>query len=80
MLKFLCEMNLFRWPHCFAGLRKVRDDEKTHKNKELRKTGPVPDRPKPSLAAKPKAAAAVKKPPVFQLQGKKWVVVGILLS
>lgn len=57
-----------------AGLRKVRDDEKTHKNKELRKTGPVPDRAKPSLAAKPKAAAAAKKPPVFQLQGKKWVV------
>ncbi|XP_074608508.1 adenylyl cyclase-associated protein 2-like [Acropora palmata] len=57
-----------------AGLRKVRDDEKTHKNKELRKTGPVPDRSKPSLAPKPKAAAAVKKPPVFQLQGKKWVV------
>lgn len=74
-------MNLFRWlSHIvFAGLRKVRDDEKTHKNKELRKTGPVPDRPKPSLAAKPKAAAAVKKPPVFQLQGKKWVVVGILV-
>lgn len=76
-------MNLFRWlSHIvFAGLRKVRDDEKTHKNKELRKTGPVPDRPKPGLPAKPKAAtAAVKKPPVFQLQGKKWVVVGILLS
>ena len=68
-------------PDCFSGLKKVRDNEKTHKNKELRKTGPVPDRPKPALAAKPKAAtAAVKKPPVFQLQGKKWIVVGTLLS
>ncbi|XP_078384537.1 LOW QUALITY PROTEIN: adenylyl cyclase-associated protein 1-like [Oculina patagonica] len=62
-----------------SGLRKVRDDEKTHKNKDLRKTGPVPDKPKP--AAKPAAggapraaAAPVKKPPVFELQGKKWVV------
>ncbi|CAH3143559.1 unnamed protein product [Pocillopora meandrina] len=57
-----------------AGLRKVKDEEKTHKNKELRKTGPVPDKPKPAVVApKPKAAAA-KKPPVFELQGKKWAV------
>lgn len=58
-----------------SGLRKVRDDQKTHKNKDLRKTGPVPDRPKPTPVAAPKASAApVKKPPVFQLQGKKWIV------
>ena len=60
----------------YIGLRKVRDDQKTHKNKDLRKTGPVPDRPKPSAGGAPKAAAApVKKPPVFVLQGKKWIVV-----
>ena len=54
----------------------MRDDQKTHKNKDLRKTGPVPDRPKPTPVVAPKAAAApVKKPPVFQLQGKKWIVV-----
>lgn len=63
------------YPH--TGLRKVRDDQKTHKNKDLRKTGPVPDRPKPTSGGGPKAAAAapVKKPPVFELQGKKWTVV-----
>lgn len=60
-----------------TGLRKVKDEEKTHKNKELRKTGPVPDKPKPAVVApKPKAAAA-KKPPVFELQGKKWAVVSL---
>lgn len=58
-----------------SGLRKVRDDQKTHKNKDLRKTGPVPDKPKPSAGGAPKAAASVKKPPVFELQGaKKWIV------
>lgn len=64
-------------PNCsYAGLRKVRDDQKTHKNKELRKTGPVPDRPKPAPGGTPKPGAApTKKPPVFELQGKKWIVV-----
>lgn len=57
-----------------AGLRKVKDEEKTHKNKELRKTGPVPDKPKPAVVAPKPKAAAVKKPPVFELQGKKWAV------
>lgn len=59
----------------YIGLRKVRDDEKTHKNKDLRKTGPVPDKPKPAAGGTPKAAVPVKKPPVFELQGKKWIVV-----
>ncbi|CAH3188841.1 unnamed protein product [Porites evermanni] len=56
-----------------SGLRKVRDDQKTHKNKDLRKTGPVPDKPKPAVVSAPKAQA-VKKPPVCGLQGKKWLV------
>lgn len=66
-------------PNCsYAGLKKVRDDQKTHKNKELRKTGPVPDRPKPAPGGAPKfGAAPTKKPPVFELQGKKWIVVRI---
>lgn len=65
--------------HCYAGLRKVRDEEKTHKNKDLRKTGPVPDRPKPTPGGAPKVAAGpVKKPPKFELQGKKWIVVGTI--
>ena len=52
----------------------MRDDQKTHKNKDLRKTGPVPDKPKPAAVSAPKAQA-VKKPPVCGLQGKKWLVV-----
>lgn len=60
--------------HFVVGLRKVRDDQKTHKNKDLRKTGPVPDKPKPAVVSAPKAQP-VKKPPVCHLQGKKWLVV-----
>ena len=67
------------------GLKKVTDDMKTHKNPALR-TGPAPFKrpttaPKPVTTAKPKAAAAapVAKPPVVELQGKKWVVVSDLI-
>ena len=57
------------------GLRKVKREEMTHKNPALRKTGPVPDKGKPgALAPKPAAKPAAKKPPVFELQGKKWIV------
>ena len=60
-----------------AGLRKVKREEMTHKNPALRKTGPVPDKAKPGGGAKPAPAAkpAAKKPPVFELQNKKWAVV-----
>jgi len=59
------------------GLKKVTDDMKTHKNPALRK-GPAPFKPTPapkpvsSPLAKPSAAPA--KPPLTELQGKKWVV------
>ncbi len=56
----------------------------THKNPNLRAGGTVPPKPsvsvgtaKPFTAAKPvKAVTApvTKKPPVFELQNKKWVV------
>ncbi|RUS88919.1 hypothetical protein EGW08_003358 [Elysia chlorotica] len=59
------------------GLRKVTDDMKTHKNPALRQgpapfksTQPKPASPKPA----PKPAAQPAKPPVTELQGKKWVV------
>lgn len=52
---------------------------KTHKNPELRASSVVKDSDvKKSTAAKPApkfGAAAVKKDPVCELQGKKWVVV-----
>jgi len=61
------------------GLKKVTSDMQTHKNPTLR-TGPqpfkaTPPSPKPTTAPKPgfKSVAAVKTP-VFELQGKKWVV------
>ena len=52
------------------------DDQKTHKNPALRAGSKVEAKEK-KLASAPKAAAAstVKKAPVCELQGKKWVVV-----
>ncbi|XP_025089872.1 adenylyl cyclase-associated protein 1-like isoform X2 [Pomacea canaliculata] len=60
------------------GLRKVTDDMKTHKNPALRQ-GPAPFKAahKPSVAAKPAVAAKTKapeRPPLIELQNKKWVV------
>jgi len=68
-----------------SGLKKVSADMQTHKNPELRNQAPVPAKssnlaPRP-YGASPQlkkfgggAAAPVKKPPVFELQNKKWVV------
>ncbi|XP_076083669.1 adenylyl cyclase-associated protein 1-like isoform X1 [Mytilus galloprovincialis] len=68
------------------GLKKVTDDMKTHKNPKLRE-GPAPYKatqqgPKPYskptgpvTAVKPVAKpVAADKPPVFELQNKKWAV------
>ena len=53
------------------------DDQKTHKNPGLRKTGPVPSKPGQEAApAAAKPVAAKKKNPVFECQGgRKWIVV-----
>eukprot|EP00116_Pleurobrachia_bachei_P007989 sb/3468251/ len=59
-----------------SGLRKVTDDQKTHKNPELRGSSVVKasdvnkNKKSPAPAAK---AAAVQRPPKFQLEGKKWI-------
>ena len=61
---------------CILGLKKVSKDQMTHKNPNLRASSVVPDKAKPTpkpAAAAPKQAA--KKPPVFELKGKKWIVV-----
>ncbi|KAK6960044.1 adenylyl cyclase-associated protein 2 [Biomphalaria glabrata] len=61
------------------GLKKVTDDMKTHKNPTLRQ-GPAPFKPtpgaKPQTSPKPgaKNAVAPVKPPLIELQDKKWVV------
>lgn len=54
------------------------DDMKTHKNPELRASSVVKATSKPAAKSAPKAATpAVKKPPVCELQNKKWVVVSL---
>lgn len=68
----------------FSGLRHVSDNEKTHKNPALRgqttqvRSGPKPfassSSPRPAVSAAP----AAKKPPVLELEGKKWKVVSFL--
>lgn len=67
----------------FVGLKKVTDDMKTHKNPTLRQ-GPKPFKaaapqtaPKPGKPAVQAPAAAAKKPPVFELQDKRWAIVSI---
>lgn len=61
------------------GLKKVTSDMQTHKNPNLRE-GPEPYKGpstgKPAIAVKPvKAVAApAEKPPVFNRDGKKWII------
>jgi len=61
-----------------AGLKKVTDDMKTHKNPDLRGSSMVPAGAVKSSSPKPaggfKAAAPPKKDPKFELEGKKWAV------
>ena len=65
----------------FAGLRKVTDDQKTHKNPELRGSSVVKDadvnKNKKAAAPAKKAAAPATKPPKLQLDGKKWSCVSL---
>ncbi|XP_029022547.1 adenylyl cyclase-associated protein 1 [Betta splendens] len=60
------------------GLKHVSDDQKTHKNPNLRgQSGPVRTGPKPfSSSPRPAASAAPTRtlPPVLELEGKKWKV------
>ena len=69
----------------YVGLKKVTDDMKTHKNPSLRQ-GPKPFAPSPTSSPKPFAkvsAPGVKsspvRPPKFELEGKKWLVVSKIL-
>ncbi|XP_078123493.1 adenylyl cyclase-associated protein 1 [Sander vitreus] len=61
-----------------SGLKHVSDDQKTHKNPNLRGTAPVRSGPKPFASSNPRPAASAtptrKLPPVFELDGKKWKV------
>ena len=59
------------------GLRKVTDDMKTHKNPELRATGPMVTTKKPTgppaIPARPDQRKAVQ--PKLEFVGNKWLVV-----
>lgn len=73
--------------YCFLGLKKVTDDMKTHKNPSLRNQGPVATTKSSALNPRPYSPPQFKKfnapgkdkPPVFELQMKKWVVVSFTL-
>jgi len=64
------------------GLKKVSDDQKTHKNPTLRASSTVPHKEKPAVPPKYGAAAtaatigaaAGSKPSRLELDGKKWLV------
>jgi len=59
------------------GLKKVSDEEKTHKNPNLRASGAVPHKeksPAPARTYGGGSTAAAAKPPKLELDGKKWVV------
>ena len=63
------------------GLKKVTDDQKTHKNTSLRGSSVVKDsdlNKNKKAAAAPKAAAPAKKPPKLELANKKWSCVSLL--
>jgi len=59
------------------GLKKVTKDMQTHKNPNLRASNVVPAKSTGATITAPKPfkpGAPVKKPPVFELQNKKWIV------
>ena len=60
------------------GLKKVSDDQKNHKNPELRAQGVVKAKEASNhTAAAAPAVAASNLPPVLELDGKKWNVENI---
>jgi len=65
-----------------SGLKKVTDEMKTHKNPALRNQGPVETTKASALSPRPYSppkfkkfnAPETKKPPVFELRDKKWII------
>lgn len=54
------------------GLKKVSDDQKTHKNAQLKSDGLVK-----STSTKTESTPASDKPPVMELDGKRWNIANI---
>lgn len=60
-----------------SGLKKVTADMQTHKNPALKASSTVPaakSKPAPAPKSFGAPSSAVKKPPVFELQSKKWLI------
>ena len=58
-----------------SGLKKVSDDQKTHKNPNLRTNNIVPaTAPTSASSVGVKVAAPIVKPPLFELDDKKWKI------
>lgn len=57
-----------------VGLKHVSDDQKTHKNPNLRSQG-TPTKTKAPGAVDSPRATVQKRPPLLELEGKKWRVV-----
>ncbi|KAM9384647.1 adenylyl cyclase-associated protein 2 [Pholidichthys leucotaenia] len=56
------------------GLKHISDDQKTHKNPNLRSQAATAPRSKNPKPVNSPAAAVQKKPPLLELEGKKWRV------
>lgn len=57
-----------------VGLKKVTSDMQTHKNPQLRQ-GPAPFKAPSASGVGGTPAAPVDKAPVFNRDGKKWIIV-----
>lgn len=62
---------------CLSGLKHVSDEQKTHKNPNLRSQGGRTHQGSPAKSQNPSCAPAKKHSPVLELEGKKWRVVGV---
>ncbi|XP_075995166.1 adenylyl cyclase-associated protein 2 [Genypterus blacodes] len=56
------------------GLKHVSDDQKTHKNADLKAQSPPPKGRTPGPVSSAPKAAPQKRPPLLELEGKKWRV------
>ncbi len=68
-----------RWCVLPPGLKHVSDEQKTHKNPNLRSEGGRTHQGSPAKSQNPSSSAcapAKKHSPVLELEGKKWRVVG----
>lgn len=57
-----------------SGLKKVSDDQKTHKNPNLRASAVVPGEASVRDVSVKVGSAPVAKPPLFELEDKKWKI------